>query len=271
LARQTENLLKANAQLAEVREQLNRSERLAAVGQLVASVAHEVGTPLHSIAWHVQAVGEEAGATTEMKKRIEIIDGQLNRVVRIIQDLLSSTRQRKPEPAWLPADRLVSFAAALLEPAYRAKGVVLRIEAGEAVPMAWADSEKIHQVLVNLLTNALAATLEGGSVLIRTGIRLASPEEIESAKGTLSDPTTTMVTISVSDTGCGMPEEDLQKAFTPFFTTKAIGKGTGLGLYLSREIVQAHGGTLSIESAVGKGTTVVVSLPGLHSVSAAVA
>jgi signal transduction histidine kinase len=80
-----------------------------------------------------------------------------------------------------------------------------------------------------------------------------------------------MVTISVSDTGCGMPEEDLQKAFTPFFTTKAIGKGTGLGLYLSREIVQAHGGTLSIESAVGKGTTVVVSLPGLHSVSAAVA
>jgi signal transduction histidine kinase len=129
----------------------------------------------------------------------------------------------------------------------------------------------MHQVLVNLLTNALAATQEGGSVVIRTGTRPASPEEIDSAKSILSTPMTTMVTMTVSDTGSGMPDEDLQKAFTPFFTTKAIGKGTGLGLYLSREIVQAHGGTLSIESAVGKGTTVVVSLPGLDSASSAVA
>ena len=87
LARETENLLKANAQLVEIKDQLNRSERLAAVGQLVASVAHEVGTPLHSIAWHVQALGEEPCVTTEMKRRISIIDGQLDRVVRIIQDL----------------------------------------------------------------------------------------------------------------------------------------------------------------------------------------
>jgi signal transduction histidine kinase len=165
----------------------------------------------------------------------------------------------------------VEHAAALLEPAYQAKGVALRVEPGEAVPMAWADTEKMHQVLVNLLTNALAATQEGGSVVIRTGARPATAEELESAKGNVPAPVTTMVTMSVSDTGCGMPEEDLRKAFTPFFTTKAIGQGTGLGLYLSREIVEAHGGTLSIESAVGKGTTVVVSLPGLHPASSAVA
>lgn len=271
LARQTENFLKANAQLVEIKDQLNRSERLAAVGQLVASVAHEVGTPLHSIAWHVQALGEEPGVTPEMKRRIAVIDGQLNRVVRIIQDLLSSTRQRQPDPTWMPVERVVGPAAALLEPAYHGKGVALRVEIGPDVPPVWADAEKIHQVLVNLLTNALAATPEGGEVVIRAGVRAASPEEIEQGKRAVQGTLTTMVTLAVADTGCGMPSEDLQKAFTPFFTTKAVGTGTGLGLFLSRETVQAHGGTLAIESEVGKGTTVMLALPGFTSTSQAVA
>lgn len=265
LARQTENLLRANAQLVDVKDQLNRSERLAAVGQLVASVAHEVGTPLHSIAWHVQALGEEPTVTPDMKKRIDVIDGQLTRVVRIIQDLLSSTRQRKPDPTWLPVDRVVSPVAALMEPAFQAKGVTLRVELGDAVPLVWADAEKLHQVLVNLLANAIAATSEGGTVTISAGSRPASPEEIEVGLRVGNATCTTMVTIAVSDTGSGMPEEDLQKAFTPFFTTKAIGKGTGLGLFISRETVQAHGGTLTLDSEVGKGTTVVISLPGQSS------
>ncbi len=262
LARQTENLLRANAQLVDVKDQLNRSERLAAVGQLVASVAHEVGTPLHSIAWHVQALAEEPTITPDMKKRIDVIDGQLTRVVRIIQDLLSSTRQRKPDPTWLPVDRVVSPVAALMEPAFQAKGVHLRVELDETIPLVWADAEKLHQVLVNLLANAIAATSEGGTVTISAGSRPAAPEEIEVGQRVGNATFTTMVTIVVSDTGSGMPEEDLQKAFTPFFTTKAIGKGTGLGLFISRETVQAHGGTLTLDSQVGKGTTVVISLPG---------
>jgi signal transduction histidine kinase len=271
LARQTENLLKANAQLVDIKDQLNRSERLAAVGQLVASVAHEVGTPLHSIAWHVQALSEEPSVTPDMKKRIAVIDGQLNRVVRIIQDLLSSTRQRKPDPTWLPVGRVVSPAAALLEPAYRAKGVALRVEIDPDVPMVWADAEKIHQVLVNLLTNALAATPEGGEAVIHVAARPATQDEAEVGKRSVGAPPATMVTVAVRDTGCGMPAEDLRKAFTPFFTTKAVGTGTGLGLFLSRETVQAHGGHLSIESEVGKGTTVMLSLPGFSSSSVAVA
>ncbi|ALA57594.1 sensor histidine kinase [Nitrospira moscoviensis] len=271
LARQTENLLKANAQLVDIKDQLNRSERLAAVGQLVASVAHEVGTPLHSIAWHVQALSEEPSVTPDMKKRIAVIDGQLNRVVRIIQDLLSSTRQRKPDPTWLPVDRVVSPAAALLEPAYHAKGVALRVEIDSDVPMVWADAEKIHQVLVNLLTNALAATPEGGEAVIHVAARPATQDEAELGKRSAGAPPATMVTVAVRDTGCGMPAEDLRKAFTPFFTTKAVGTGTGLGLFLSRETVQAHGGHLSIESEVGKGTTVTLSLPGLAASASAVA
>jgi signal transduction histidine kinase len=141
LARQTENLLKANAQLVEAKDQLNRSERLAAVGQLVASVAHEVGTPLHSIAWHVQALAEEPALTPEMKKQVTVIDEQLTRVVRIIQDLLSSTRPRQPQPSWLPVEQVLSPAAVLMEPAFRAKDISFTMEIPANLPLVWADGE----------------------------------------------------------------------------------------------------------------------------------
>jgi two-component system, NtrC family, sensor kinase len=264
LAKQTENLLLANAQLAEMKDRLYHSERLAAVGQLVASVAHEVGTPLHSIAWHVQALAEESGVTVDMKKRIDIVDEQLNRVVRIIQDLLSSTRQRKPEPMWQPTNRLVQPVVALMEPAFHAKQVALEVELAASLPLAWADAEKINQVLVNLLTNALVATGAGGLVTVAMASRPASTDEAEAGQCT-GRTIDTMSLLMVRDTGCGIPQEDLQRVFEPFFTTKAAGKGTGLGLFLSREAVLAHGGSLTIESEVGKGTTATVALPGMRS------
>lgn len=265
LATQTEHLLRANTQLVEMKDTLARSECLAAVGQLVASVAHEVGTPLHSIAWHVEALAEEPGVTSEMQKRIGIIDEQLNRVVRIIQDLLSSTRQRKPEPTWYPAEQLIGTVVALMEPGYHAKGVVLQTDMAQPVPLVWADADRIHQVLVNLLTNALVATGAGGDVTVAVATRPASTEETDNASCTGRLDLTTMVTVAVCDTGCGMPQEDLERAFQPFFTTKAIGKGTGLGLFLSREAVSAHGGHLTLESEPGQGTTVTIVLPGLES------
>jgi two-component system, NtrC family, sensor kinase len=262
LAQQTESLLRANTLLVDAKDQLNRSERLAAVGQLVASVAHEVGTPLHSIAWHVQALGEEPGVTPEMKKRISVIDEQLNRVVRIIQDLLSSTRQRKPEPSWLSVERVISPATALMEPAFHAKGVTLTTELAIGLPLVWADAEKLHQVLVNLLANALAATAQQGAVDVHVGGRAASVEELEIGRRLAPDMSPMVVTVAVRDTGTGMPQADVQKAFQPFFTTKEVGKGTGLGLFLSRETIQAHGGTLSLTSEQGRGTTVTITLPG---------
>jgi two-component system NtrC family sensor kinase len=264
LAQQTESLLRANTLLVDAKDQLNRSERLAAVGQLVASVAHEVGTPLHSIAWHVQALAEEPGVTPDMKKRITVIDEQLNRVVRIIQDLLSSTRQRKPEPSWSSVDQVISPAAALMEPAFLAKGVALTLDLAIGLPLVWADAEKIHQVLVNLLTNALAATPQQGAVEVRAGGRAASSEELDAGRRIAPAMSAMVVTIAVCDTGIGMPHEDMQKAFQPFFTTKEVGKGTGLGLFLSRETVVAHGGRLSLESEPGRGTIVTITLPGLR-------
>jgi signal transduction histidine kinase len=267
LARETENLLKANSQLVDAKDQLNRSERLAAVGQLVASVAHEVGTPLHSIAWHVQALAEEPGVTPEIKKRVTVIDEQLTRVVRIIQDLLSSTRQRQPEPTWLSVEQMISPATVLMEPAFHAKEITLTVEIPADLPLVWADAEKMHQVLVNVFANALAATPPHGAVKVLVGARAASSDEFERGRRVAQSMSSLVVTIAVEDTGCGMPEADMEKAFEPFFTTKAVGKGTGLGLFLSRETVLAHGGSLLLESDPGRGTTVSVTLPGLKTES----
>lgn len=264
LAQETENLLKANAQLVEAKDRLNRSERLAAVGQLVASVAHEVGTPLHSIAWHVQALAEEPALTPDMRKRVTVIDEQLTRVVRIIQDVLSSTRPRQPQPKWLPVEQVINPAAVLMEPAFHAKEITLTVAIPEHLPLAWADAEKMHQVLVNLLANALAATPPQGTVTVSVESRPVSPDELERGRRVAEAMSPLVIAIAVQDTGCGMPEADAQKAFEPFFTTKAVGKGTGLGLFLSRETVVAHGGELSIESEMGRGTTVTMTLPGLH-------
>jgi signal transduction histidine kinase len=210
----------------------------------------------------VQALGEEPGVTPEMKKRITVIDEQLNRVVRIIQDLLSSTRQRKPDPSWMSVELVIGPATALMEPAFHAKGVALTSEMAIGVPFVWADAEKLHQVLVNLLTNALAATPQQGTVDVRVGARAATAQELEAGQRVAQDMSSMVVTVAVRDTGIGMPPSDVQNAFQPFFTTKEVGKGTGLGLFLSRETIQAHGGTLSLASEQGHGTTVTITLPG---------
>lgn len=261
LALQTENLLRANAQLVELKAALNRSERLAALGLLASSVAHEVGTPLHSIGWQVQSLAEDPNLTPEMRKTVAVIDTELKRVVRIIKDKLSSTRQPKPALCRLRLEQVVQSVVTLMEPSFVGKGVRIKTDLGTLSAVVWGDLDQLRQVLVNLLTNALAATKAGDEVVIVLGRRAATLAELEERRRAGQAPVETMVTLTVRDTGCGMPEEHLKQAFEPFFTTKAVGEGTGLGLFLSREIVVAHGGSLSIESVVGKGTMVVIALP----------
>lgn len=254
-------LLRANTQLVELKDKLNRSNRLAALGLLASSVAHEVGTPLHSIAWQVQTLAEDPQATPEMKKTIAIIDSELNRVVRIIKDKLSLTRQPKPAHAPVRVDQLAQSVVALMEPAYLGKGVGLKTDLGLEPAVVWGDVEQLRQILVNLLTNALAATSAGGQVVLVVGRRAATLAELDERRRTGAPLCDAMVTLTVRDTGCGMPEEHVKQAFEPFFTTKAIGDGTGLGLFISREIVTSHGGSLTIESVVGKGTLIVIAVP----------
>jgi signal transduction histidine kinase len=139
--------------------------------------------------------------------------------------------------------------------------VTFKLETGLDGLSVWGDAEQLQQVLVNILTNALAATNEGGEIGISVAQREATMAELERLVEGADPSHGMMVTLTVRDTGCGMPEEHLGRAFEPFFTTKAIGTGTGLGLFLSRQIVASHGGSLSIDSLVGKGTTVTIALP----------
>ncbi|MGH9197708.1 MAG: sensor histidine kinase, partial [Acidimicrobiia bacterium] len=254
-------LLRANATLVEVKDALNRSERLAALGLLASSVAHEVGTPLHSIAWQVQSLAEDPHVTPEMRKTIDVIDAELNRVVRIIKEKLSLTRQPQRPYAPLRLDELAQSVVTLMKPSFMGKGVLLKADLGTESSPVLGDIEHLQQVLVNLLTNALAATKAGNEVVILMGRRAATLTELDERRRAGHVLAETMVTLTVRDTGCGMPEDTVAKAFEPFFTTKAVGDGTGLGLFLSREIVASHGGSLTIESVVGKGTMVVIALP----------
>ncbi|HSA86639.1 MAG TPA: ATP-binding protein, partial [Nitrospira sp.] len=136
-------------------------------------------------------------------------------MVRIIQDLLFSTRPRQPEPQWLPVEEVVSPSAILMEPAFHEKGITLTVDIPKDLPLVWADKEKIHQVLVNVLANALAATAAQGKVVVRVGSREASPTELDRGRLVADGMSPSVITIEVQDTGCGMPEEDMQKAFEP--------------------------------------------------------
>jgi len=255
------DLLRANAQLQELRTALSRTERLAALGLLASSVAHEVGTPLHSIAWQVQTLADDPHVTPEMRKTIGLIESELSRVVRIIKDQLSSTRQPKAAPTRLRLDELAQSVVTLMEPSFVGKGVALKTDLGVEPAWVWGDLDQLRQVLVNLLTNSLAATKAGDDVVLVVGRRAATIVEMEERRKHGLPPCETMVTLTVRDTGCGMPAEHMTRAFEPFFTTKAVGDGTGLGLFLSREIAVSHGGSLSIDSVVGKGTMIVIALP----------
>jgi signal transduction histidine kinase len=148
-----------------------------------------------------------------------------------------------------------------MEPAYLGKGVGLKTDLGLEPAVVRGDVEQLRQILVNLLTNALTATSAGGQVVLVVGRRAATLAELDERRRTGAPLCDAMVTLTVRDTGCGMPEEHVKQAFEPFFTTKAIGDGTGLGLFISREIVTSHGGSLTIESVVGKGTLIVIAVP----------
>jgi signal transduction histidine kinase len=151
-----------------------------------------------------------------------------------------------------------------MEPAFHEKGIALVVDIPKDLPLLWADKGKIHQVLVNVLANALAATPAQGKVTVKAESREASSAELERGRLVAEGMSPVVISIEVQDTGCGMPEEDAEKAFEPFFTTKAVGKGTGLGLFLSRESVVAHGGSLTLTSEIGRGTTVTMTLPAMR-------
>ena len=248
--RATSDLRSANRELLDTAQrlfaaqrQLAQSQRLALAGQMAASVAHQIGTPLNVISGYVQMLRAGHAEGSPDADRLRAIQDQIARVTAIVQSLLDRTRRPALSLRPLGPGQLVEGLAELVRPSLVGRGIALAVEVAPDLPAIGVDRVPLEQALLNLVTNAMDAMPGGGR------LRLAARADGDG------------VALVVEDTGVGIVPEDLGRVFDPLFTTKPPGKGTGLGLPILREIVEGHGGTVRLESRPGQGTTAVVRLP----------
>jgi signal transduction histidine kinase len=236
-------LLEAAQRLFAARRELARSQRLALAGQMAASVAHQVGTPLNVISGYVQMLRAKQPDGSPDAERLRTIQEQIGRVTTIVQSLLDQTRRPPLALRPLAPGQLLEGLAELVRPSLVGRGIELGLEVSPGLPAVGADRAQLEQALLNLVSNAVDAMPDGGRLSLAAW------------------PDGDGVALVVADSGAGIPPDDLSRVFEPLYTTKPPGKGTGLGLPILREIVEAHGGTVRLESRPGQGTTAVVHLP----------
>ncbi|HEX7122579.1 MAG TPA: GAF domain-containing protein [Gemmatimonadaceae bacterium] len=227
-----------------IEAQLRQSEKLAALGELVAGVAHEVNNPLAGISALAELMLEDS-LSPELRESARLIKRESDRASSVVRDLL--TFARKEGQARDPVDlgEVVRLATRLRAFNLRRREIRLELDLDPATPLVRGDASQLQQVVLNLIVNAEHAMQE--SKVRRLVVRLG--------------PTAAGAYLAISDTGTGMTEEVKQRVFEPFFTTKPPGQGTGLGLSVSYGIVQAHGGSIGVESEPGAGTTFTIILP----------
>jgi signal transduction histidine kinase len=251
LDRRYRELEHLNGLLFEMQRRLGRAERLALPGRVMAEVAHEVGTPLHSVAGHLELLRKDlstAALNDDVARRLTIIDTQVARVINIIARLLDLTRHASGEFVPVDLERLARDTVDLVRPALASAGLALDMHAEPELPRVHGRPDQLQQVVLNLLTNAIDATPPGGRIEVTTR-RLPGAGHVE---------------IAVADTGRGVAVADRPQIFEPFFSTKEPGQGTGLGLFISAEIVREHKGRIELDSAEGSGSTFRVSLPAVE-------
>lgn len=222
-------------------EQLISMEKLASTGRLVASVAHEINNPLAGIINYLHLHSEET-KEEDKKKYLDLAIKGCNRIAGIVKRLLESHQQVFEGKVCQDVNLSIRNVVNFLESKLRLSNINLLQELDAHLPPVYCDPHQLEQVFTNIIINASDAMPEGGDLKIKTWVRGE------------------WVKIDFSDTGCGIPEKDLGKVFEPFFSTKG-GGGTGLGLFVSYNIVKAHKGTVEVKSKEGKGTTVSVQLP----------
>jgi C4-dicarboxylate-specific signal transduction histidine kinase len=237
---------RAEKELWRVQLEMGRVERLAALGRVTGTIAHELGTPLNSVLGYTQLLAQEQ-LSESARRRLNIIETQVQRMEGIIQHYLSHTRG-SPRRREIAIKELVGETLLLLDPIFQQSGVQVTTDLAEPLPMLWGDDASLQRVLINLLDNAVNASKEGGKVKV-------------AARAISADAKHPGIQIKITDDGAGIPPELLPKIFDLFVTTKRSGKGTGLGLAVCQEIVKAHGGTINIKSEVGTGTSVRIYLP----------
>ncbi len=251
LAKRNEELRLLNEALFESQRQLSQSEKLAAVGQVTAAMAHQIGTPLNSISGYIQLILQDRNLTPKDQGRLEIIESQLDRLADSVKTFLSFTRQPKPQFRTLDVNEVLEELIHLSEPWFLTRNVRCTTHLHPNLFPLYGDPTHLQTLFLNLITNAIDAMPQGGELTIET----------KPVSSQLSAEDGPWVEISISDTGIGMTEDSKKKIFDPFFTTKKMGEGTGLGLAICEKIIKEHSGKVTLESEVGRGSAFFVTLP----------
>lgn len=224
----TRDLRSANEMLFQTQQRLARTERLAAVGQVAASLAHEIGTPLNAISGHMQLLARNHPHDADTQRRVEIVNKQLAFIVSIVKSLLERTHRRRAVSRPTDLNALVIELLRLVKPTLDTHKITTATTLERGLPLARADRDGVHQVLLNLVNNSIDAMPEGGRIEIKTRF----------------DADASAVELIFRDTGDGIAPEALEHLFEPMWTTKAT--GNGFGLAIAREIMQEHGGRIEV-------------------------
>lgn len=245
------------ATLRKKEEELRQSQKLEAIGRLAGGIAHEFNNLLQAIMGYTCSAMDNDYAEEERCQDLEHVLKAARRAANLTRQLLGFSRRQQLTRKHVDPNEIVTDLAGLLEP-FVGEQMRLELELGTDVKAIYADAEGLQQALLNLCLNARDAMPQGGTLVIRTamadynGVPATGPSPI---------PTVPYVAITVSDTGCGMSPEVQEHIFEPFYTTKEVGKGTGLGLATVYGIVQQHGGAIEVSSEPGKGATFTIYLP----------
>jgi PAS domain S-box-containing protein len=237
---------RVEAQLQRQREVLYQNEKLAALGTLSAGIAHEMNNPLGIMTTRIEVMlldAEGQGLPAQVLEDLQVLHRASQRVARIAASLRSFARQSAGEPMPLDLNAIVDEALLLMQKPLAADNVRVHVSLDRTLPSLFGEANALHQVLMNLLTNAREAMATGGEIRIESG-----PAERPG-----------WIRLRVSDTGPGIPPDEISKIFDPFYTTKRT--GTGLGLSVTYGIIQEHGGTVDVRSQVGVGTTFTLEFP----------
>jgi PAS domain S-box-containing protein len=251
VARDVTPRARLEAERAELRSRLTQSEKLAALGQLVAGIAHELNNPLQGVLGHLELLRSTGAFPKALRRDIQLIYREADRAAKIVRNLLVFAGSRRLTRRRLSVNAVLSRALALRAPACRANGIEVIRHYDDKLPHLQGDPVLLQQALLNIIINAEQAMAEVGSGRIEVRTSLT--------------PSRDMIVVSVRDTGHGFPPEVLPRIFEPFYTTKEVGKGTGLGLAIAYGIIQEHGGEIQAANHTDGGALFTVELPVKHS------
>jgi PAS domain S-box-containing protein len=233
-------------------ERVKHSEKLAVLGEMAAVMAHEIRNPLNAIAGFAQLLQTKVDQADPRRKYVDIVTQEAFRIDTLISDILDFVHQKKASNNEVSLEELVDRVLAAKSDLARKKEVALIKKAAANTPAIMGDAVRLERILLNLVNNAIDAMEQPGAITIKT-------ERLESDQGP-------MASIIVQDDGCGIPPENLEAIFKPFFTTKSA--GTGLGLAIIQKIVEEHRGKIAVKSEIGKGTTFHLTIPALEKTGA---